>query len=95
MKALEQMTVIALSIPKRIILGSIRLYQRTLSPDHGWVSRLHPGGYCKFQPTCSMYAHEAVDKLGITHGLFLACGRIFRCNPLSRGGYDPVPQKKK
>lgn len=91
----SQLMTIILALPKKIILGSIRAYQRTLSPDHGWFSRMHPGGYCKFLPTCSMYTYEAVDKHGITRGLLLGCGRIFRCNPFSKGGYDPVPQKEK
>ena len=95
MQDLGSYFVIAISIPKRVVLGSIKLYQKTLSPDHGWLAHFHPGGYCKFQPTCSMYTYEAVDKLGITRGLLLGCGRIFRCNPFSKGGYDPVPLKKK
>lgn len=95
MTDLHSYTVIVLTIPKKVILGSIRLYQKTLSPDHGWVSHLHPGGYCKFLPTCSMYTYEAVEKLGIIRGLLLGCGRIFRCNPFNKGGYDPVPKARK
>ncbi|MDR1690168.1 MAG: membrane protein insertion efficiency factor YidD, partial [Clostridiales bacterium] len=46
---------------------------------------------CRFYPTCSVYAFEAVDKYGVVKGLFLACKRILRCNPFCKGGYDPVP----
>jgi len=46
---------------------------------------------CKFQPTCSVYAVEAIEKYGMIRGGFMAVKRIIRCNPFSRGGYDPVP----
>lgn len=61
----------------------IRIYQICISP-------LFPG-CCRFTPTCSEYAIEAIKKYGCGKGLFLALRRILRCNPFHRGGYDPVP----
>jgi putative membrane protein insertion efficiency factor len=67
----------------RIALGLIKLYQNT-------VSRVLPD-VCRFQPTCSHYALEAIRKYGLARGSWLAAKRIVRCNPFSEGGYDPVP----
>lgn len=63
----------------------IRLYQIGLSPF--W------GSQCRFYPTCSCYAMEAIDKHGAVKGFFLSVYRILRCNPWSKGGIDPVPEK--
>jgi len=67
----------------RMALGLIKLYQNT-------VSRVLPD-VCRFQPTCSHYAVEAIKKHGLARGSWLAAKRITRCNPFSEGGYDPVP----
>ena len=72
--------------PKNALLGLIRLYQR-LRPS---ITR----GCCKYIPTCSQYGLEAVERFGALKGGLLALWRILRCNPFSRGGYDPVPEKK-
>jgi len=48
------------------------------------------GGGCRFEPTCSVYAHKAISKYGVIAGTWLALKRIMRCHPLSKGGYDPV-----
>ena len=71
------------NLPKQLLLGLIRFYQRRISP-------LHPA-CCRFIPTCSQYALEAIQKYGVLKGGFLAMRRILRCNPLCKGGYDPVP----
>jgi len=81
---------IILVLPKIIILKLIRLYQKTFSPDHGYFSPLHPFGRCKFRPTCSEYAYQAIDKYGCIKGGLKAIWRLLRCNPFSKGGYDPV-----
>jgi len=83
-----------LSLPKRSALAAIRFYQKTFSPDHGWTRFLFPYGCCKFRPTCSQYTYQAVDEFGIIRGLWMGSLRILRCNPWSRGGHDPVPERK-
>ncbi|MDO8435150.1 MAG: membrane protein insertion efficiency factor YidD [bacterium] len=65
----------------------IQLYQRTLSPDHGPL-RLGMGR-CKYRPTCSEYAVQAIERCGLLRGGLKACWRILRCNPFSNGGWDP------
>lgn len=72
------------ALPARLARALIRGYQLFLSP-------LAPAS-CRFYPTCSEYAMEAVETHGVARGLFLAVGRILRCNPWNRGGVDPVPQ---
>jgi putative membrane protein insertion efficiency factor len=67
----------------QLALGVIKLYQDT-------VSKVLPP-VCRFQPTCSHYAFEAIKKYGFARGSWLAAKRIARCNPFSEGGYDPVP----
>lgn len=71
---------------KTFLIGIIRLYRVLISP-------LFPPS-CRFQPTCSQYAIEAVQAFGIWQGAWLAVKRIIRCHPLHPGGYDPVPTKK-
>ena len=68
---------------KRVLLAVFRFYQRAVSP-------LFPPR-CRYIPTCSQYALEAVEKYGAIKGTFLATKRILRCNPFHKGGYDPVP----
>lgn len=68
---------------KRLLLYLIRWYQRHLSPLLG--------SHCKYLPTCSQYAVEAIERHGAFRGSLMAIWRILRCNPFSRGGYDPVP----
>ena len=70
---------------KLLLMGLIRGYRVVLSP---W---LPPA--CRFQPTCSQYALEAVDRFGALQGSWLAARRICRCHPFHPGGYDPVPQR--
>ncbi|MFH1890703.1 MAG: membrane protein insertion efficiency factor YidD [Candidatus Kuenenbacteria bacterium] len=76
--------------PRLIILFLIKFYQKTLSLDHGHLKFLRPFGQCKFHPTCSDYAIQAVSRYGALKGGWKAIKRLFRCNPMSKGGYDPV-----
>lgn len=75
---------------KQVILFLIRLYQATLSPDHGWLKAAHPYGHCRFYPSCSQYAQEAINKKGVIAGAGLALWRVLRCNPWNKGGIDLV-----
>lgn len=75
---------------RRVALGAIRAYQKTLSPDHGWFKHRYPGGYCRFDPTCSEYTYQAIQRYGIIKGGVKGASRILRCNPWSKGGRDPV-----
>lgn len=72
---------------KKILIGMIRFYQIALSP-------LKSAPTCKYYPCCSSYAKEAIEVHGVIKGCLLAIWRILRCNPFSKGGYDPVPRKK-
>ena len=72
---------------RRILIALVRFYQYTLSP---WK-----GATCRFHPSCSEYFIEAVNTHGAVRGALLGLWRILRCTPLSRGGYDPVPPKRK
>jgi putative membrane protein insertion efficiency factor len=67
---------------KRVPLALIRFYQSAISP--GLPSA------CRFQPTCSHYAYEAIETRGVVRGIGMGIWRILRCNPLNDGGYDPV-----
>lgn len=71
---------------KNLLLGIIRFYRKHISP--------HLPPMCKYYPTCSAYAVEAIETHGALKGSVLAALRILRCNPLFPGGYDPVPPKK-
>lgn len=70
-----------------ILKGLIRLYQITLSPIFG--------GACRFEPSCSAYALEAVERHGAVRGARLALARLLRCHPFGAAGYDPVPVAEK
>ena len=75
-------------LPRIPILLLIRLYQKTLSPDHGWFKKRHPQGYCRFYPTCSVYGYSIIEKKGLIKGIPKTLWRIVRCNPWSKGGVD-------
>lgn len=75
---------------KKLILFLIKIYQKTLSPDHGVFSYKYPNGYCRFYPNCSEYSYQVIDKYGIIKGIYLSIKRISRCHPFNKGGYDPI-----
>jgi uncharacterized protein len=70
---------------KRVVLATIGAYQRLISPV---LPRR-----CRYEPTCSAYASEAIRRFGAARGLLLASWRLLRCNPFSHGGFDPVPAR--
>ena len=71
---------------RRIAVAPIRFYMRFISPA---LPRR-----CKYEPTCSAYAAEAIRELGPVRGLVVAVWRVLRCNPFSHGGYDPVSARR-
>ena len=71
---------------KKVVLRLIRFYRKKISP--------HKPPMCRFYPTCSQYAVEAIEVHGLFYGGLLAIRRLLRCNVLFPGGYDPVPPKK-
>jgi putative membrane protein insertion efficiency factor len=71
---------------RRTATAPIRLYQRAISPA---IPRR-----CKYEPSCSRYAVQAIERYGILLGLALAAWRLLRCNPWSHGGYDPVEHQR-
>ncbi len=68
---------------KKLLIALIRFYQKYISPMKGTK--------CPYFPSCSQYAVEALEKHGVIKGSLLSVWRILRCNPFSKGGYDPVP----
>ena len=70
---------------KRFLLAVFRFYRRYLSRHKGKPT-------CRYVPTCSQYAIQAVERYGAWRGGWMALWRILRCNPFSKGGYDPVPE---
>ena len=72
------------SLPARAALMFLRVYQAFFSP----IMPLS----CKYYPTCSHYAYEAVERFGVRRGSWMALRRLLRCNPFTHGGFDPVPE---
>ena len=72
-----------MNLGSRVIVFLLLFYKSQISP-------FLPSA-CKYQPTCSMYAKEAVERFGVRKGLYLAVKRLLRCHPFAQGGFDPVP----
>lgn len=72
-------------LPRQILIGLVRGYRLLLSP---WL-----GSHCRFAPTCSAYALEALERHGALRGGLLAARRLVRCHPWCQGGHDPVPEQ--
>lgn len=70
--------------PRRLVVGLITFYQNLVSPGLG--------ANCRYRPTCSAYAAEAIGRFGVIRGGWLAMRRLGRCHPLRSGGHDPVPE---
>ena len=75
-----------MNIVQHALIGIVKLYRLTLSP---WI-----GSACRFTPTCSAYALQALQEHGAAAGAYLTVTRIARCHPWCAGGHDPVPQAK-
>lgn len=76
--------------PSLLVVGFIKIYQKTISFDHGFLKSYYPHGFCRFYPTCSEYGVQAITKYGILKGGALTIWRVLRCNPWNKGGNDPV-----
>jgi uncharacterized protein len=72
--------------PRQISLWTIRGYQLAISPLLG--------PRCRFYPSCSCYAHTAIERYGVLRGVWLGAKRLLRCHPFAEGGYDPVPDER-
>ena len=75
-----------MKLGRRLVIAPLRLYQSIVSPALG--------PRCKFYPSCSEYAVQAITRFGILRGLVLASWRLLRCNPFSHGGFDPVENQR-
>lgn len=85
MRARESAGVTSMTLRVRIAVGAIRVYQLVFSPFYA--------GSCRFTPSCSAYAVEAIQRFGVTRGAWLAVRRLSRCHPLATYGFDPVPDR--
>ena len=75
-----------MNLLRRVVVAPIRLYQAVVSPAIGQR--------CRYYPSCSEYAVQAISRFGILRGLVLAVWRLLRCNPFSNGGLDPVENQR-
>jgi uncharacterized protein len=76
---------------KMAFLLAIRLYQKTLSFDHGPLKNIFAFWGCRYYPSCSEYTYQAIEKYGVIKGGWLGLKRILRCHPFASGGHDPLP----
>ncbi|MFA6961167.1 MAG: membrane protein insertion efficiency factor YidD [Opitutaceae bacterium] len=90
---LTQSVDFVLRLPAKALLGLVWVYQHTLSPAIPAI--LGPSCGCRFHPTCSHYAAEAVRNHGALRGSWLSARRLLRCTPLHPGGFDPVPASRR
>jgi putative membrane protein insertion efficiency factor len=81
------------SIPKQLGKFLIKIYQNLFSIDQSFWGKRTGIRVCIHQPTCSQYTYEAIDRFGLIRGSVMGFFRVLRCNPLSYGGYDPVPER--
>jgi putative membrane protein insertion efficiency factor len=73
------------SISTRAALAAIRAYQR-------WLSPVMPSA-CRYEPSCSRYTYQSIERFGVRRGVWLGTRRLLRCTPLHKGGFDPVPEE--
>jgi putative membrane protein insertion efficiency factor len=73
---------------RKLVVQTISLYQKTLSPDHGWRKHQHPYGYCRYYPSCSEYARQSISRHGVLRGGTASVWRVLRCNPWAKPAID-------
>jgi len=78
---------------KKVLIATINLYQKTLSPDHGLLKSKYPHGYCRFYPSCSEYTKLAIENNGSLKGSVLGLKRVVKCNPFSKPAVDTSYKK--
>lgn len=81
---------------KYVVIQLLRFYRRVLSLDHGIAGKIipHTGTVCRFEPSCSLYMEEAVNRYGVLAGGWMGLKRLSRCHPWGKFGPDPVPTVK-
>ena len=89
----KRMMRFILSIQKNIGKFLIRVYQKLFSFDHSFWSKWVGVKVCIYEPSCSEYTYQAIDKFGLVRGGIMGFFRILRCNPFNEGGTDPLPEK--
>jgi len=82
-----------IKIPRYLAANLIRIYQITLSTDHAFWAKPEVFRICTYHPSCSEFTRQAILKHGVILGSIMGIKRIIDCNPFSKGGYDPVPEK--
>ncbi len=75
-------------LPATLLCPVIRLYQRTLSPDHGWIAALYPHGFCRHQPTCSQFAVDALQNQSLPRACTAIAQRLLSCHPWTQPSDD-------
>jgi hypothetical protein len=85
------MLKLIIELPKKIALLLIKFYQKFLSFDHSFWAQPEKMRVCIHYPSCSEYTAEAIERHGLAKGSVMGTARIIRCNPFSKGGFDPVP----
>lgn len=81
------------SFAQQILLSTIYLYQKTISPDHGLFSARFPYGFCRHYPSCSNYSKSAILKFGVLRGIKLTILRLVSCHPWAEPKVDLIPNK--
>lgn len=90
---LQKMLKFILSIPKNIGKFLIRVYQKLFSFDHSFWAKKVNYRVCIYEPSCSEYTYQAIDRFGLIRGSVMGFFRILRCSPVGTPGFDPVPDK--
>lgn len=75
---------------KVVLIGLIKIYQKTLSLDTGILAKFSGHRHCRFVPSCSQYAIDSINELGVVRGIWNGTKRVARCHPWHEGGFDPV-----